>query len=300
MVGDSNFVQSAGSIAYFVGFLILFNCGDASQVSYKTLQLIFAQLMLEIPPVFLPGLNPYDLIRYVWNIFVITWIVRYFRTPGSKFHDTYRRDIDDFPLHWLFLPVAAVVPLIATFLPYELDPYDLDYKWGVCPKLFWQLSAVAAEETSISEAAEMDWECTLRYLWMTSICLRPLMFIPQLRMCSNLNADLMFSVKMFLVCMIVYVSAVIVLDLSLPYSGRFVSLVSSAVTLFILGMPVCGCCPRRSQETSAVPTVPTSEDVGIEAGESELPLTEDPEIDLPTITASSGTFYDSQTPSLLT
>ena len=126
------------------------------------------------------------------------------------------------------------------------------------------------------------------------------MFIPQLRMCSNLNADLMFSVKMFLVCMIVYVSAVIVLDLSLPYSGRFVSLVSSAVTLFILGMPVCGCWPRRSQETSAVPTVPTSEDVGIVAGESEVPVTEDPKIDLPTITASSGTFYDSQTPSWLT
>jgi hypothetical protein len=312
---DSNFLQIAGSVAYFVGTLILFNCGDASQVSYKTLQLMFAQLMLEIPAFFLPSFSFINLIRYCFNILVIVWIVYMFNKPGSKLRETYKPELDDFPFHWLLLPLATVVPLILTFVPNS----NL-LTFGVCPSWAWR----ASEFVDSGTAAEIGWGCTLLFLWMTSLCLMPLMFLPQLRLCVKLTDDLKYNVKLFLICMMVYAAAVLFLYVFFGSPQWPIAMLFSAPTIFMLGVPVfgwhkkfCSCLNRGSG--AAAPTsggdLQMAETGGSDNNNKKTDAMED--YGLPTVStgnspnnnrtsnptaaaANASSEYDAETPSWLT
>jgi len=248
---ESNFLQVAGSVAYFVGTLILFNCGDASQVSYKTLQLMFAQLLLDIPAFFLAQFSFYNLIRYGFNIAMIICIVYLFNKPGSKLKETYKPELDDFPYHWLLVPLATIVPLILTFIP--TDNY---LTVGICPAWAWR----ATNYVDAGTGAEIGWGCTLIFLWMTALCLLPLMFLPQLKLCLKLTDDLKYNVKLFLICMMVYAAAVLFLYIFFGNPQWPIAMLFSAATIFMLGVPVCGwhkklggcgCLKKGSSGTSA-------------------------------------------------
>jgi hypothetical protein len=292
---ESNFVQFAGSVAYTVGILILFNCGDASQVSYKTLLLMFAQLMLEVPPFFLPGFSFWEFLRYGWNTMVIIWIVYTFRKPGNSLNDTYRADLDDFPFYWILLLLAAVIPLILTFkspnlldLMEEDDPDPEDFfNVGICPSFFWQMSAIIDDGTGPA----FRWGCSVLFFWMTSHCLIPLMFIPQLRICFKLEDDLKYNVKLFLLCMIVYAFALLVLNTYFGNPQWPITFVSCTLAIFILGVPVCGwhkklgwLCSCSCKGTQQGDATTASGDVEMDTGSSKVRGTKD--CDLPTVAMS--------------
>jgi len=239
---DSNFIASACSLTYFASGLILLNYGDASQLSYKTLQLMYVQVLFEIPFLFLEeGFSFFHVIFYGCNISVITRILIRFRTPDDILHDTYRPELDNFPFHGL-LPVLAIVFALIVHYRSKGDGVNICYE-----------SALRFED------AQMTMTCGIQFLWMASYCLMPLMFMPQLRMCFNLNDDLQNSCKTFLVCMMVYVAMEAVLDIS--FNPRWhVSIVCSTVAIFVLGLPFfrrhkrVACCSQNQQAAGVVPS----------------------------------------------
>lgn len=228
------------TVGYFVAYGILFNIGDSSHVSYKTLQLSFVQLLLQVPAVGLDGFNIIvDVARYVWNVMVMMAIYRQFTTVGYVAHATYSRTLDSFPYHWVLVLLATAVPMLLVFVP-ENGTETAD----VCtPAIF----------------KSMPWLCWYTFIWSVDFCLMPLMFLPQLLVCYKLsreNTPLKLNVKLFLLCMIIYAAAVLIIYLSVPEFWEITTPIC-ILTIFLLGLPFCGwswvCnyfCPRSIQDTS--------------------------------------------------
>jgi hypothetical protein len=260
------------TVAYFAAFGILYNIGDASHVSYKTLQLTFVQLLIQVPAVGLDGFSIIiDIARYVWNVMVIMAIYRQFTTVGCLFHATYSRTLDSFPLHWMLVLLATAVPMLLVFVP--------------------ENGTVNAVICTPAVFKDEPWACSYEFLWSVNYCLMPLMFLPQLLVCYKLsreNTSLNMNVKLFLLCMIVNATAVLILYLSITKIWE-ITTPACILTIFLLGLPFCGwswvCnrfCPNTNQDIS-----------GNTAGDADVPKEGErsgsamviEEYDLPTINA---------------
>ena len=226
------------TVIFGLGTAIIWGFGDASHVSYKTLQLMFVYLLLQVPAIGLEGFNVImDISRYVGNIVVILAVIRQFTTVGCSAHATYSRTLDSFPLHWMLVLLATVVPMLLVFVP-----QNGTMNAGICTPAVFQYS---------------PWGCSYNFLWNIDFCLMPLMFLPQLIVCYKLsreNTQLKMNVKLFLLCMIVYAAAVLIMYLSFNQIWE-VTTPACSLALFLLGLPFCGwswvCnrfCPKRDQD----------------------------------------------------
>ena len=158
------------TVIFGLGTAIIWGFGDASHVSYKTLQLMFVYLLLQVPAIGLEGFNVImDISRYVGNIVVILAVIRQFTTVGCSAHATYSRTLDSFPLHWMLVLLATVVPMLLVFVP-----QNGTMNAGICTPAVFQYS---------------PWGCSYNFLWNIDFCLMPLMFLPQLIVCYKLSRE---------------------------------------------------------------------------------------------------------------
>jgi len=274
-MGGSDLFSLVASIAYFVGTGIIFSCGDASHVSYKTLQLMFVQLLLQIPPIFYLGFEDsiVSICIYGWNVFVISSVTYAFSNDGSRLKATYNRHLDDFPFHWLLVLPALIIPIVITFSIRNGTDF-----FGICSPMMYE---------------EIGGLCSYITLWVFNFSMTPLMFLPQLRVCYNVQkggGELNKNVIMFLYCMILHSTAILLITVFWMFLWPITTF-ASILTIFLLGTPLlgktwlCNCiCGRGNNQKDATGDVEMQK-----GGQGSSPSVAIEDYDLSTINKTAST-----------
>lgn len=253
------------SVSFFIGGCILLNYQDASHVSYKTIQLMLFQLLLQIPPIWYVDLS--YLITYGWNILAFVTVYWAFNKEGSRLKTTYSPQLDDFPFHWLLVLPPLIVPTAITFA----IPNGQEF-FTICSPAFYQV---------------IPGTCSWIFVWTLNFSMMPFVFLPQLRLCHNVRKagdELKRNVKFFLYCMML--SSVAMLVMTIFEKALWpITTIAGVTTIFLLGTPflgnswLCDCCcgergTNRNEETRDV-------EMPVATGNEASVATED--YDMPTI-----------------
>ena len=216
---DGKYLQLGADIASVAGFVVLWMCGDASHVSFKTIELMFVHSVLSFPPFFASGYSRVSImhiIRYCVNILVFLFILGPYRRRDAV-KRTYRPLLDSFPLHWLLiLPPIAVTVLMFLFLGKGVG--------GCTPSSF-----------------QPKVDCTYNVLYSVGYCLTPLMFLPLLYVWRKLSMEstaLNFNVRFFVSCMVVMVFLFLAIDIFVqPGYWTLLGICTNGLTLLLLMAP---------------------------------------------------------------
>jgi hypothetical protein len=257
------------SASYFIGGCILLNYQDASHVSYKTVQLMFLQLLLQIPPFHYLGYEDIvgSLFTYAWNVLAFATVHWAFNKEGSRLKTTYSQHLDDFPFHWLLVLPPLIVPIVITFS----IPNGQEF-FGICsPALYQDIGGI----------------CSWVGVWAFNFSVTPFVFLPQLRLCHNVRkggGEIRRNVKLFLYCMMLSSASMLVLTIFQKFLWPITSIAGGS-TIFLLGTPflgdtwLCNCfCERgtkRNEETGDVEMQNEGQGIGASVATEEY--------DLPTI-----------------
>lgn len=253
------------NIISVVGFLLLF-CGDASHISFRTLELMFVRFALNFPLFGSGNGVPIDeIIRY--SIFGLIYL--YILGPvrrTTRIQQTYQPLLDSFRFHRLLVLLAALATLLMfLFLTNGVG--------GCTPSLY-----MSAEVT-----------CTYSLLYTVAYCLGPLVFLPQIYLWWKVSLEgtpLNFNVRAFLFCMGVIAVINIVFDLLFLRGYWWKLCISSdGLTLLVLLAPSMknAVCPRVCRNHSE------AYEAGIALDTTNTEAGEPRDLEAPSITVNGNT-----------